>query len=72
VYSEGASRMHVALTVVGDGITVIDLASTNGVYRRGRKVHYAHITETETLMLGCSDENRVRVKIHAALRPDGR
>ena len=72
VYSDAASRMHVALRGDGEGVAVFDLASTNGVYLRGERVFHARVTASETFTLGSLPDNRVRVTVHGARSREGR
>ncbi len=72
VYSDAASRMHVALTGDGEGVEVFDLASTNGLYLRRERVFHACVTDSEVFTLGGTMDNRVRVTVHGARSREGR
>jgi hypothetical protein len=68
VFSDRASRMHVALTLDEDGLVLIDLASTNGVFRDGAKIRHARVRDTEVFAFDADEVNRMRVTVHAGRR----
>jgi pSer/pThr/pTyr-binding forkhead associated (FHA) protein len=60
--------MHVALTLDEDGLVLIDLASTNGVFRDGAKIRHARVRDTEVFAFDADEVNRMRVTVHAGRR----
>ena len=52
ITSEGISRHHAHIRVVGDAVEVVDLASRNGVQVRGRQVPRAIVSAGESFALG--------------------
>ena len=52
IADEALSRHHAAFEVHGDGIRIVDLSSTNGVFVNDERVETVHLNHGDRLRLG--------------------